>query len=211
MAKHVAPAQAGDHIQTEAQAIARLKAGDLAGLEALVQHYQVKAVHVAILIVHDRALAEEIAQNSFFHAAQKIDQFDSSRPFGPWFLKSVANAAVQEANRQKRAVPLEDDDPAETAQAAAWLADPNGCPEQLAESAELRRSLWKALDQLPPNQRAAIVLRYLQGGSEAELTRVLQRPPSTIKWWLHAARERLRHILQREYYPAAEDQEAPHD
>ena len=211
MTNRVAPAQAGDPPLTETQSIARLKQGDLAGLEALVQRHQVKAVHLALLIVRDRALAEEIVQNSFFHAVQKIDQFDASRSFGPWFLKSVANAALQEANRQQRMISLDGDDPDETAQVAAWLVDPSRCPEDLVESAELYRSVWKALDQLPPDQRTAIVLRYLQDYSEAEVTRALQRPPTTIKWWLHAARQRLRHILQREYDAAPEDQEAPHE
>jgi RNA polymerase sigma-70 factor (ECF subfamily) len=211
MTNRAAPAQAGDPPLTETQSIARLKQGDLAGLEALVQRHQVKAVHLALLIVRDRTLAEEIVQNSFFHAAQKIDQFDASRSFGPWFLKSVANAALQEANRQQRMVSLDGCDPDETAQVAAWLVDPRRCPEDLVESAELYRSVWKALDQLPADQRAAIVLRYLQDHSEAEVTRALQRPPTTIKWWLHAARERLRHILQREYDTAPEDQEAPHE
>jgi RNA polymerase sigma-70 factor (ECF subfamily) len=191
-------------IITETQAIARLKQGDLSGLETLVQNYQVKAVHAAVLIVHDRGLAEEIVQNAFFQTVRKIDQFDIRRPFGPWFLKSVINAAIQEANRQKRVVSLDDDSLEESGKAAEWLIDPDRCPEDLVESEDLYRAVWKALDELPANQRAAIVMRYLQNSSEAEITHAFQRPLTTIKWWLYAARERLRRIL-------AEDQEVPHE
>lgn len=202
-------------IIAETQAIARLKRGDLSGLETLVQQYQVKAVHAAVLIVHDRELAEEIVQNSFFQAVQKINQFDARRPFGPWFMKSVINAAIQESNRQKRVISL-DQDPDETVleatgKAAEWLIDPNRCPEDLVETEDLYRSVWNALDQLPTNQRAAIVMRYLHDSSEAEITQVFQRPLTTIKWWLHAARERMRHILQRDYFAGTEEQEADHE
>lgn len=202
-------------IITETQAIARLKQGDLSGLETLVQNHQVKAVHAAVLIVHDRELAEEIVQNSFFQAVQKIDQFDVRRPFGPWFLKSVINAAIQEANRQKQVVSLDEDadDIAleATGKVAGWLIDPSRCPEDLVETDALYRAVWSALDQLPANQRAAIVMHYLQDSSEAEITQAFQRPLTTIKWWLHAARVRLRRILQRDYFAGSEDQEVPHE
>jgi RNA polymerase sigma-70 factor (ECF subfamily) len=192
---------------SETQAITRLKQGNLNGLEVLVNHYQVKAVHAAILILHDRMLAEEIVQSSFVRVAQKIHQFDDHRPFGPWFLRIVINAAIQEANRQRRLSPLEPPMDEETGGAAEWLADPGLCPEELAENEALYRAVWQALDQLPPYQRAAIVLRYFEDCSEAEITRTLQRPLTTVKWWLHAARKRLRRILQREYDSESESSE----
>jgi RNA polymerase sigma-70 factor, ECF subfamily len=211
MADQKTPVTPGNLNMTETQAIARLQRGDLTGLETLVQTYQVKAVHAAVLIVHDRGLAEEIVQNGFFQAAQRIGQFDPRRPFGPWFLKSVINAAIQEAARQKRVVSLDDDMVEETGKITEWLVDPQRCPEDLVETEALYRAVWKALDELPPDQRAAIVMSYLQDHSEAEITQKLQRPRSTIKWWLHAAREKLRRSLQRDYFADGEDQEAPHE
>ncbi len=74
----------------EQEAIARLKRGDVGGLEALVHKYQVKAVRTAYLVVRDRALAEDIVQAAFLRAYERIGQFDAGRPFGPWFLRSVA-------------------------------------------------------------------------------------------------------------------------
>ncbi len=173
--------------------------------------YQVKAVHATVLIVHDRGMAGEIVQNSFFQAAQKIDQFDARRPFSPWFLKSVINAAIQEANRQKRMNSLDENSDESvlesTGIATEWLIDPKCCPEDLIETEDLYQAVWNALDQLPANQRAAIVMRYLQDSSEAEITQSFQRPLTTVKWWLHAARERMRRILQRDYFAGTEEQE----
>lgn len=204
-------AVSGDKSIPEIQAIARLKQGDLSGLEALVRCYQVKAVHAAILIVHDREQAEEIVQNAFFRAAQKIDQFDERRPFGPWFLRSVINAALQEANRQRRMVSLEAAHPSEAGDPVEWLIDPGLCPEELVENQALSQAVWQALDRLAPDQRAAIVMRYFEDRSEAELTEVFHRPLTSVKWWLHAARGRLRRMLQAEYAPSVGDREEDHE
>jgi RNA polymerase sigma-70 factor (ECF subfamily) len=81
----------------ERQAIARLQRGDIGGLEVLVKQYQVQAVQTACLIVQDKALAEDIVQNAFITVAEKIHQFDSQKPFAPWFLRSVVNASIKAA------------------------------------------------------------------------------------------------------------------
>ncbi len=188
------------------QAIARLKRGDPGGLEALVRRYQVRAVHAAYLIVRDCPLAEDVVQSAFLQAAEKIGQFDDRRPFGPWFLRSVVHAALKAAKRQKRLISLEADPTGVGFPLADWLADPAPRPEALVETEETRQAVWQALGQLSPEQRAAIVMRHFLDMSEAEMTAELQRPPSTVKWWLHAARQRMRHVL-RPLGPAADPEE----
>ena len=78
----------------------------------------------------------------------------------------------------------------------AWLMDPAKAPEQLAEAVELRQSVWNALGQLSPEQRAVIIQRHFLEMNEADMVQDLQRPASTVKWWLHTARERLRVLLK---------------
>jgi RNA polymerase sigma-70 factor, ECF subfamily len=195
----------------ELDAVARLKSGDLSALEILVQFYQLRAVYAAVLILHDKELAEEIVQDCFFRAAQKIDQFDDRKPFAPWFLRSVINAALQEAKRQRRTIPIPDDEPEETQAAARWLVDPASCPEDLVESEELYAAVWRALDQLPPDQRTAVLLRYFQEDSEDDITRSVRRPLTTVKWWLHSARQQMRRILQRDYFFRTIDKEENHE
>ncbi len=175
----------------EKLAIAQLKRGDPDGLEVLVFLYQLQAVRVACLIAGDRALAEDIVQNAFIRAGERIGQFDVNRPFGPWFLRSVVNDAIKAANRQKRLVPFDTIDSESTFD----LADPAPFPEELIEIKETHEAVWRAVRRLPANQRAAIVLRYYLGMSEDEMTKELHGPTGTIKWWLHAARQRLRKLL----------------
>lgn len=180
----------------EQEAIARLKRGDISGLEALVRKYQVQAVRTAYLITRDRALAEDIVQAAFLRAYERISQFDAGRPFGPWFLRSVVNDAVKAATRRERQVSLEAGSEGQEAPLADLLADPSPGPDDLMEAAELRQTVWAALGRLPPAQRAAIVLRYYLDLSEAEMADELACPPGTVKWRLYAARKRLRTLLR---------------
>ena len=180
----------------ELSAIARLKQGDLAGMEFLVSCYQVQAVSAAYLIVRDLNSAEDIVQNSFLQAAQKIDQFDEEKLFGPWFLRSVVNASLRAASREKRQVSLEKDLDEETAKVAAWLLDPEACPDEIVETAEMRQMVWNALEQLTPEQRAVIIMRHFLEMNLAEITGEVDRPATTVRWWLRTARNRLIEILQ---------------
>jgi len=172
-------------------AISRIKQGDLNGLEALVDRYQVQAVHAAYMIVHDRKLAEDVAQTAFVKVAEHIHQFDEQRPFAPWFFRIVLNDALKAAKKQKRNISLEEqlDEPA--AHLAALLVDPNPRPEQTLEEKQTREHILNAIQSLPPEQRAAVVMRYYLEMSEADMSTKMQRPLSTIKWWLRDARKRL--------------------
>ena len=186
----------------ERRAIARLKKGDIGGLEVLVRSHQTRAIRAAYLIVRDRALAEDVVQTAFVRSYEKIARFDERRPFGPWFMKVVVNDAIKAASRRERTVSYEErnDDP------VIQVTDTETGPQELAEEAEERRRVWAALEKLPPAQRAVVVQRYYLGMSEAEMAENDSSPPGTIKWRLHAARKRLSKLLRPElraqYAPA---------
>jgi RNA polymerase sigma-70 factor, ECF subfamily len=189
------PSAPGDSkLASDQPAITCLKRGKISELAVLVQKYQVEAVHAALLIVRDQDMAEDIVQNAFLQAYRKIDQFDDRRPFGPWFLRIVINAGLKAANQQKRMMPLEE--PESGNLEAEWLIDPSLGPETIAETAEMREMVWRAMAQLTPDQRAAVVLHYFLDENEQEMIQQLNRPRTTVKWWLHAARQRLRKLLQ---------------
>lgn len=115
----------------ERAAIEQLRRGDIDGLAVLVRRYQLRAVRAANLIVRDRPLAEDIVQTAFLRAYARIDQFDPSRPFGPWFLRVVVNDALKAARRADRLVPLAGDEngvsaPALRSQGSSSAATENG-------------------------------------------------------------------------------------
>lgn len=176
-------------------AISRIKQGDLNGLEFLVNRYQVRAVHAAYLILYDRALAEDIAQTAFVKVAESVHQFDEARPFAPWFFRIVLNDALKAATSLKQSISLDEqlDDP--TGKLVTRLIDPTHQPGQLIEEKETRQFILKAIKSLSPEQRAVIVMRYFLEMSEADMSTKMDRPLSTVKWWLREARRRLRSLL----------------
>ena len=176
-------------------AISRLKQGDLNGLEALVRRYQARAVHAAYAIVCERPLAEDVVQTAFVKVAERIRQFDEERPFAPWFFRIVVNDALKLANKRRRQVSLEEQPDHRADQLAKWLVDPGLQPDQVLEQKETRQVILKAISNLPPGQRAAIVMRYYLDMSMADMSARTGRPLSTIKWWLRDARKRLRKLM----------------
>lgn len=180
----------------EPEAIDRLKRGDIGGLEFLVQRYQWEAVRVASLILRDPQLAEDVAQDAFVRVFDRIAQFDTSRSFAPWLFRIVANDAIKLAQQRRRQVNLAD--------GFDQASDMSG-PSDLIETLEQFDSIQAALDQLPPAQRAAIVMRYYLGFTDREAADRLGSTRGTIKWRLHAARKRLRTLLR----PAAETDHEP--
>jgi RNA polymerase sigma-70 factor (ECF subfamily) len=169
-------------------AIARLKAGDIRGLATLVQRYQTKALRTAILITRDEGLAQEVVQAAFVTFYDRIEQFDSNRPFEPYFLRIVANDALKKVTRGSSAhtLPLE----------SITLMDSKPSPERLTEHNERAEAIRMALGTLPPHERVVIVMRYYLGLDEAEMSQALDVPQGTIKSRLHRARKRLRSYLK---------------
>lgn len=180
---------------TEREAIARLKRGDINGLKPLVEQHQLKAVRTAFLITQDRAMAEDIVQSTFIRIYERIHQFDSQRPFEPWFMRSVVYAALQAMRSKKQHLSLNgrhDNDPVDLTEI---LPDHGQTPADALEQDDLRQTIQKALEELSPDQRAAIVMRYYLDMSEEEMAAETDTPAGTIKWRLHAARKRLRGLL----------------
>lgn len=182
----------------EKDAVLRLKTGDITGLEVLVKQYQIKAIRTAYLITQDKALAEDIVQDAFVRVYHRIEQYDSNRPFSPWFMRIVANDAVKAIRRGHRQVSLdasltENDD----ATFLEFLVDSAPHPDERVEQGELKQVVRDALQQLSPEQRKVVVLRYYLGMNEREMSDELDIPKGTVKWRLSAARKILRGVLPR--------------
>ena len=181
-------------MMNEQQAIQRLKNGDISGLEFLVAFHQVKAVRTAYLITRDPGLAEDIVQDAFIQAYHAIRGFDATRPFEPWFMRSVVNAALKLMQRSARQIQVGDEG------AESLLAEFSAQVESVeaqVESIEIQDQIWDAMQKLSPRQRAVIVQRYFLDMGEKEMAEEADSAAGTVKWLLNAARERLRSLLER--------------
>ena len=152
--------------------------GSASDLEALFRAYWPRAHRAAYLVVHDAALAEDIAQEAFLAAIRNLDRFDRRRPFGPWLHRIVVNRAIDAARARALRGELELHEGA----AAAELERPD-------------RAVLEALAGLPPDQRGLIVLRHLLGYTPGEIAGLLDLPRGTVnsrlRRGLDAMKERL--------------------
>jgi RNA polymerase sigma-70 factor (ECF subfamily) len=177
----------------DVQAIRRLKRGEIGALETLVLRYQQKAIRTAFLITHDETLAEDVVQETFVRIYQRIHHFDPSRPFEPYLLRSVVNAALNVAQNAGRHLSLEGD-----LEQVEGLLSQAASVESDVEYTQLKQRIIAALARLEPRQRAAVIQRYYLDMSEKEMAAALDAPPGTVKWILNAARTKLRNLLDSE-------------
>ena len=178
----------------DVQAIRRLKRGDIGGLEYLIARYQGKALRTAFLITHDEPLAADIVQDVFVRFYQRARTFDETRPFEPYFMRSVVNAALNCIEREKKWRSFTNEDISELEN----LLEQAAAVEEQIEFNALKRQITEALAELPPRQRSVVVQRYYLEMSEKEMAEALDSPPGTVKWLLNAARARLRALLGSE-------------
>lgn len=154
--------------------------------EALAELYSAhwaRAHRAAYLVVHDAAAAEDIAQDAFLAAVDALDRFDWRRPFAPWLHRIVVNRAIDWTRRE--ALRRKVDDPAS-------LPDPESPPRAVGED------MMEALVQLPPEQRAVVVLRYLLEYTPGEIARMLDLPRGTVNSRLRRALDQLRTMVEVE-------------
>jgi len=173
------------------QAIRRLKSGDIGGLECLIARHQGKALRTAFLITHNEPLAEDVVQDVFIRFYERADRFDEARPFEPYFMRSVVNAALNCIERENRGGSFAIEDTSELES----LLEQAASVEEQVEFNTLKWQISEVLAELPPRQRAVIIQRYYLEMSEKEMAEALDSPPGTVKWLLNTARTRLRSLL----------------
>lgn len=180
-------------LAAELASVARMRQGDIGGLEFLARRFQLEATRAAYLVVRDRDLAEDIVAGAFLRAYERAEQFDTTRPFRPWFMRVVVNDALKAVQRGRRIVSL--GTVSDGVQTSGTWETGSASPEELAERGDLRRAVVRALDALSPKQRTAVVLHYYLGLTGREIADRTSSPQGTIKRRLHDARIRLRTLL----------------
>lgn len=181
---------------TERDAIGRAKKNDLSGLRTLVKLHQEESIRLVALIVQDIQLAEDIVSDCFLKAFERMGQFDENRPFFPWFRRILVNDALKRISRRNRLLSLDsigDERAVETSILDYLSSIPD--PSDLAELAEMKNVVRKAINSLSPKQRAVIVLRYYFDLSESEIADTLGIPGGTVKSRAAAGIGRLNDLL----------------
>lgn len=172
--------------EQERDLVLRVKAGDTAAFDALVSTYVRRARAVAWRMMQDPDDADDLVQDAFLRALERIDQFDADRPFGPWFFRLLVNAGND--MHRRHAVRRTEPEPSDAASAGS-------SPLEDTERSEIRRRFEAALADLPPRQRAIVWSFEVDGMTTDEIAHELGVAQVTVRWHLHQARRALRDAL----------------
>jgi RNA polymerase sigma-70 factor (ECF subfamily) len=177
-----------------------LRRRDSTATERLVATYGDRAYRLAIRITGNGSDAEEVVQDAFWAVIRKIDTFRGDAAFGSWLYRIVANAAYQKVRGRRggrtelsleEVLPLFDEQGRHVALAADWSAR----VDNPAVQTELRLALTAAMDELPALSRTILVLRDVEGRSNAEIAEALGLGVPAVKTRVHRARLFLRKQL----------------
>jgi RNA polymerase sigma factor (sigma-70 family) len=182
---------------TDAQLVQQALSGSQAAYRDLVSRYANPAVNLACRMVQNRAVAEELAQEAFARAFERLSTYDQQRRFVSWFFQILHNVTVDYL-RQKRPVTISLDALAEAGHPLLDLPSTGASPDLRIEQSEMADSLDSALARIRPEYREAVVLRYREDLSTQEVADAMGVPVGTAKTYLNRARKELAAILAAE-------------
>jgi RNA polymerase sigma-70 factor, ECF subfamily len=190
----------GNPREGDAGAIELTLAGDREAFRVLVERHSVSVFRLAYRLTGNRHDAEEVVQEAFLRAYQKLEQFESRANFGTWIYRIAANYAIDRM-RQKRTEESRREEPSSRSEGSAEMSPvnlvPDGAPspERLAQNVELRQQIEGALEALTQAERTAFVMRHWEGCGIEEIAAALNSNASAAKNTVFRAVQKLRNAL----------------
>ncbi len=160
--------------------------GDGDSFGRLVDRYALSARRSARAILQDGDAADDVVQDAMISAWHALPRFDLGRPFRPWLMRIVVNAALdaRRRNHVRRAEQVTD-----------MMESPGALPDHLTDATILRVALDRALAALPERQRISVVLFDAEGYGHAEIASILNVPEGTVRSYVFHGRRTLRRAL----------------
>ena len=187
----------------------RVRAGDVAAYDELVRKYERQVFRIAQHITQNREDAEDVMQDAFVKAFEKLDQFQGNSKFYTWLVRIAVNESLMRLRKRRtgRMVSIDEDLQTEEGSVPRDFADWAPDPEQNYNQSELAEILRKTIQGLPPGFRVVFVLRDVDGLSTEETAQTLGLSIPAVKSRLLRARlqlrERLSRYFKRKATPAA--------
>jgi len=169
--------------------------GDRQAFTKLVKVFQKKVYALAFRILLNHIDADEVAQETFVRIFNRIGQLKSPEHFDSFVYRIATNYAIDLLRKRKGrivAMPSESDLPGPV---QMTLASRVTNPEKVLENKQLLAAITKAAEELPPRQRATLILHDIEGLSKEEVARIMGCPEATVRSNLHIARSKLKKKL----------------
>jgi len=191
---------AGEHEQNPDLALVeRVRGGDVSAYDALVRKYERQIFRIAQHITQNREDAEDVMQDAFVKAFEKLDQFQGNSKFYTWLVRIAVNESLMRLRKRRtgKMVSIDEDLKTEEGSVPRDYADWAPNPEDNYSQAELAEILRKTIQGLPPGFRMVFVLRDVDGLSTEETAETLGLSIPAVKSRLLRARLQLRERLSR--------------
>ena len=167
---------------------------DSDSFRALVEEHSPMVFRLAYRMTGNASDAEDVVQETFLKAHRSLGGFDERARFGTWIYRIAVNAAIDLIRRRGHltaARPMGEDDPP----VVETLASSDPLPDRLAMSGQIQRDVAAALTQLSSRERAAFVLRHMEGMPIERIAEVLKIGPNAVKQTVFRAVQKLRREL----------------
>jgi RNA polymerase sigma-70 factor (ECF subfamily) len=191
--------QGTEEVHPDVALVARAREGDVAAFEKLVKQYDRQVFRIAQHITQNREDAEDVVQDAFLKAYEKLDQFQGNSKFYTWLVRIAVNESLMRLRKRRtgKMVSIDEDVTTEDGSMPRDLADWSPDPEQLYGQSELADILRRTIQGLPPGFRVVFVLRDVEGLSTEETAETLGLSIPAVKSRLLRARLQLRERLSR--------------
>ncbi len=186
-------------VETEETLVERASAGEREAFEELVRRHADRLYAVVLRFLGDRQLAEEATQEAFLRAWRGIGRFRGHSQFFTWLYRIGLNEAKRAATHQPPDAQTRSLEEEPVPEAPDW----SDAPEVRLGQDEVRQVLERAIRALPPEYRATIILRDVEGLSTKEAAETMDLGEAAFKSRLHRARLAVRRSLD-EYFLEAE-------
>ena len=179
-----------DKAQNDALIVEQVQKGNSQAYNLLVIKYQHKIRDVALKFTNNQADASDIAQEAFIKAYRAIGSFRGECSFYTCIYCITVNTAKSflESNSKHRYA-VDVDAPEFESQDTQGVLTSNESPDRLIESDELKRVIFKALNELPSDLKQAIMLREIEGKSYDEIAEIMKTPIGTVRSRIFRARQ----------------------
>jgi RNA polymerase sigma-70 factor, ECF subfamily len=186
--------------ESDALAVERTLAGERDAYRILVERHSHNVFRLAYRMTGNQHDAEEVVQEAFLRAYQKLGQFAARANFGTWVYRIAANYAIDRMRQRKkeearRVEPTAGEDGMEN-NPVNQVQDAAPTPERLTQSLELRKQMEIALAALSESERTAFVMRHWEGCGIEEIAEVLKSNSGAAKNTVFRAVQKLRQALQ---------------
>src|SRR5215469_2918653 len=188
-----------EEVHPDVALVARAKDGDEAAFEQLVRQYERQIYRVAQHITQNREDAEDITQDTFLKAYEKLEQFQGNSKFSTWLVRIAVNESLMRLRKRKtsKTVSMDEDVQTEEGSIPRDFAEWRPNPEQIYDQNELGDILRKTIQGLPPGFRTVFTLRDIENLSTEETAEALGLSVPAVKSRLLRARLQLRERLSR--------------